>query len=1247
METSNESSYLQKLFSKIYDPGYKGKYNPKYNIWPIRMAVLFFLFVNFHLIHKHPPLELNIINISELLFLIYIILLFIIFKRELSFRSQIAKLLLDFLFITLFVYLSLATFGFYSWLYVLYIIPVIYCSFWFHWIFTAAFVTVVSVIYSSLNYYYILKLGVNYKTLYEKVSLLGPIIVIFYLIAFGVSYYKRKIQGYYEDIDKKVEEQTAELNQEREYTRNLLKNSLDAIISVDKNGYITEVNDRACELLEYDKEEMVKKKVKDFYAPGEGTKIMKKLRDSVSGSIENFDTSILSKKGEQIPILLSAIFLYDRSLNLKKELAQGKQFPTVGYFRDKRVEEVIDNIAKGITPIKNEKEILEKIAENVTKTLKAEACSILTYKESIGQFRVITSYGMPDCLKKSEWLEEYDENNSSLIAKTFALMQPLNIAAIDVQKKQPQDVKIKWGYAQNFAKYSRFGDFKSFLGVPLIVQGEVYGIIRVINKYCGDDELDNQGFTEKDIKILERISTQVSILVEKVRDKGRFRAILEVGKKLNEMLDIPLDSLLETMAEEVVKGMRFKACYLRLIEEGDILKIKACYGLKGKYTNNEEYNLKIGQGISGEVVKTGESRTIENLLKEKKFEFKEMLETEELRSLLSVPLKYRGRVIGVINCYTRRAHEFTVQETQIMNIFADYASTAIRNKKRVDELIALTEIGSELVKPIKIKELFDLILEKAKTFSGANALCIKTYDERDGEMTTVRALNCKWYVKKGENYITDVTKGTGKAIFGELVDKRSYLIFRDYEELRRRGVPSEELYDEHKSCALVPIKTENKLYGVLTLESFMVDFFREDDLLVLEAFASQAAIALKNANFFNKLQRVTETFPKISELNIDINKVLDNIAEIAADVLETDVLVLYQYNGKNKEIIWPPIYKGDIKYPEYMLSQVGRSDAPLLFIIRGKNHYAENSREDTIMAPGQRPRKGIPERFLFREEIVSSAGILLRVGQEIVGIMFINYRTPHKFDEDERNIIENYASYIAIAIQNVRHFLEKEVAGGLQSLGKLAAVVAHKIKNDMGTISLYTGDLIDDIEENAPQYFNLSKIKEKIHKIVTDIDFLMNASKLKIPEKEFVDMESFINEIVNDILPDLKTKNIKLEKRIATKLPKIKIDPTQIRMVLSNLVYNSIDAMPNGGKIFISISKSKNVIFLDWKDTGTGISPEYAAKIFQPFWTIKDRGFGLGLFLSKTIIEEHGGSISLDLKYKKGAKFIIKFPIKE
>ena len=1250
MQNEKEDSYLHRFLLKIHDPGYKGEDQNqiKYNIWPVRVLVLFFLIVNFHMIKKRQFINLDVINLlAEFFYFIYVGLTLIFTKKRFTPEIQFLKLIVDLFFITVFQSLSLIQYDTHSWIYILFLIPIIFCSFRFNEIFTLIFATFVSAIYFFSNYF-ILNLGETFGNFFESVSMLLPVITIFYLVAVGSSHFKQKIRMSYEDIDKKVEEQTAELKREKEYTRNLLKSSLDGIIAVDKDGHIKEVNERTCELFESDREEMIKKRVIDFYAPGEGTRIMNKLRKSANGSIENFDTFILSKKGEKIPILLSAAFLYDRSLNLKEELAKGKRFPTVGYFRDNRAEQAVDNIAEQITSATDEKTLLDKIVKIVAQTLKAETCSILTYYESTGRFKVTTSFGTPESLKAGECFESYDENES-MIANISTSKQSLNIQNIDLKRRNPKNKNIKWEYAQNFAEHSHFGDFKHFLGTPLVVKGEVYGVIRVLNKYSRDNELDKKGFTDNDQKLLERISTHISSLIEKVRDTERFEAISKVGRELNEMLDVPLDKLLKIIAKGVVKGMRFKACYLRLIEDRDNLKIKACYGLVGDYKEKEKYSLKIGKGISGEVVKTGNYRAIGDLREEKKFEFKEILEEENLRSMLSIPLKYQNRVIGVINCYTRRAHKFTDQEIQIMSTFATYASTAIQNKKRIDELMALTEIGSELVKPIKIEELFDIILEKAKELSRADLLCIKTYDPRSGDMKTVRALNCGWY----ENHcasIVNTREGLGAKIdiLGEVINEGNSRIIPNYDEIREKlkEVPDWELFKDVKSSALVPIKIDKKVFGIIFLESFRYNFFTEDDLLVLEAFSSQAAIALKNANFFNKFQRVTETFPKISELDSDIYRVLDNIAEIAADVLETDVLVLYRYDEKKKEIIWPPIFKGDIKYSEYMMTEVGEFDAPLLLINRGKNHYTDNSRKDNIMVPPEkRLEKRIPEGFVVREEIDSSAGILLKVGKEIVGIMFINYRTPHKFDEDERKIIENYASYIAIAIQNVRHFREKEVADAMQTLGQLAAAIAHKMKNDIATINLYTGGLIDKTSTETPHYVSLSRIKEKLSKMTDDIDFLLNASKLKIPDKEYIYMENLINEIEKEISSDLKVKGIKLEKKVAANIPEINVDPAQIKMVLSNLAYNSIDTMPNGGKIMVSISKLKDAVILDWKDTGTGILPEDADKVFRPFWTTKGKGFGLGLFLSKAIVENHGGSISLDSKYKKGAKFIIKFPI--
>jgi signal transduction histidine kinase len=584
-----------------------------------------------------------------------------------------------------------------------------------------------------------------------------------------------------------------------------------------------------------------------------------------------------------------------------------------------------------------------------------------------------------------------------------------------------------------------------------------------------------------------------------------------------------------------------------------------------------------------------------------------------------------------------------------METFAVYAAVAIRNKKRMDELMALNEIGNELVKPIKIKELFDLILKKAKLLSGADCLCIKTYDEQNGELKTKRVLNCKWY-EKNKKYTINVKEGLGAEILGKIVKKGISRLVPDYDEIREKlgNVPGKNYFKDVKSCALVPIKIDKKVFGIIFLDSYKYNFFTEDDLPVLKAFSTQAAIALKNARFFDKLQMVTETFPKISELVVDIDKALKSIVENAAKVLETDILVLYLHDAKQQKIKWPPIYYGDINYPDLVESEDISADKPLSFIKKGTSHYSNQSQEDPIMSPQDSPtRKGIPGHFITREGIISSAVIILKVGQDIVGVMFINYRAPHEFDSDERQIIEIFASYIALAIQNVMHFSEKKTADTMNTIGKLSANFAHKIKNDIGTIKLYTGDLMDETKPDTPQYFPLARIKEKILKITKDINFLSSTSKMYVHEKKLIHINDLIKELKSEILPDLEIKKITLKIEIQPDLPKLEIDPTQVKMVFINLAQNSIDAMPGGGKISLSISKSNENLVFQWTDTGGGIPPKYAQKIFDVLWSTKDNGSGLGLFYAKTIIEEHGGSISLDTTHKKGARFVITLPVKK
>lgn len=1229
------------LLEKIYEPGAKEGHKFNSKIWPVRPVILVFVALAFHLRNDYPLFSFTEVTILELVYVLYILLPVIFSRRKLTVKTQLYRLILDLLFVSTFECIAVSLYGNHSGLFVIFITPVIYCSYWFRWYITVVYTTIVAAVYCFLNYH-LLDLG-NRFTAQEIIRVLGPVVILLYLVAAGGHYYKVLIRR-----NREQEKMSAAFGYTTEFTQNLLESSFDAIIAADEKGMITNANERARELLEYDRvDDIALGKIVKFYAEGESKRVMAALTKSENGSIENFETRILTKSGKEIPILLSAAFLCDRE-TVRNELTQHKKLSTVGYFRDMRAEIVIDKINKSITSMTNEKEIQKQIVENVAKLLKAEACGLLTFDERIGELRVVSSYGMPRALKLGEWAERYGARGG-IIGQCFSSKEKICVSNIDVEKKQPQDRGIKWEYAGNFAKHSRYKDFKHFLGVPLEIQGEVYGVIRVLNKYSNDTELDAKGFTPGDEKLLERISAQVSILVEKIRDKDRFEAILKVGRKLNEMLDVSLEKMLATITEEVVNGMRFKACYLQLIENGDILRIKACFGLKGEYVGKEKYDLKVGDGsITGDVVKNGKYREIEDLSKvEEEYRFPGIIHEEKLKSMLSIPLNYRGRMIGVINCYTGRVHKYTEQEIRIMETFAAYATTAIQNKNRVDEFKALHEISAELVKPIELDNLFHQVLKKAKTFSGADRLCIKFYDDRERKIKTMHSLDCPWHKEyPGTTYSTWEESGNKAA--REVYKTGKSKIVENFDETREhtKRLPGCELMASIRSCALVPVVLDERVYGVIYLESDKPEFFTEDDLLVLEAFSSQVAIALKNANFFNKLQRVYETFPRISELNTDIDRVLENIADIAAEVLETDVLVLFQYDEKNKKVEGPPIVRGKVKFPQYMKIPLDEKDAPYLFINRGEDHFADRSLEDPVMNPGLLPRKGIPERFIVREEIESSAGIPLKVGAEIVGVMFVNYRDSHKFNDDERKIILNYASYIAIAIQNVRHFREKETLTALDSVQRLAASLAHKIKNDISTIHLDNDRLLRGTDPGRAEYKFLSRIEKNIKKITADIDSLLRASRLQEPEMRYVNFGKLVRELESEILPDLETKNIKYHKDTDGDIPELKMDPLQIKMVLSNLVHNSISAMTDGGDVTISIKKEEKEVVVYWQDTGPGIPGENASKIFDAYYSTRGEGFGVGLFLSKRVIEEHGGSITLDPLYKIGARFIIKFPIK-
>jgi PAS domain S-box-containing protein len=222
-------------------------------------------------------------------------------------------------------------------------------------------------------------------------------------------------------------------------------------------------------------------------------------------------------------------------------------------------------------------------------------------------------------------------------------------------------------------------------------------------------------------------------------------------------------------------------------------------------------------------------------------------------------------------------------------------------------------------------------------------------------------------------------------------------------------------------------------------------------------------------------------------------------------------------------------------------------------------------------------------------------------------------------------------------------------AENLASLTTLAAGIAHEIKNPLGAISIHLQLMQKKLainEENADpvisKYFGiLNEEVDRLNHIVVDFLFAVRPMLLELREKN---INPLIDELAEFIRAELEESRIRLLLELDEKLPPAFIDERYMKQVLLNLIKNAQAAMPNGGLLTIATQTSDNEIRISVCDTGVGISEENLKKIFDPYFTTKDNGTGLGLTLVFKIIREHRGEISVESREGEGTNFEIILP---
>jgi signal transduction histidine kinase len=383
--------------------------------------------------------------------------------------------------------------------------------------------------------------------------------------------------------------------------------------------------------------------------------------------------------------------------------------------------------------------------------------------------------------------------------------------------------------------------FRTAAIVPLTARDRIWGTLFVITGATRD-------FTAQDVKFLTHIADRISLAIENARlfaDQQRraeqFRLLSEVSTRITSLLSV--DELLDQTARLVNEVLGYYLVGIGLVE-GDELIVKAGAGRQPDEDRSRPLRVKLGQGISGWVARTGEPLLAPDVSQEARYLLLD--HSTETRSELAVPLRTKTEIIGVLDVQSNQLNAFGEGDLVVLQSLANLTAIAIKEarlvdaeQRRAEQFRVISEVGASITSILTVDELLREIVRLVRTSLGYYHTAIGLVE--DGELVMKAGVEPSRLQVGGEG-ITAWVASTGEPLLVADVSQDSrYLLLPGSEEIR--------------SEVAVPLKTTTGIIGVLDVQSDQTNGLDQSDLAVLEAVAHQAAIAIENARLYQQAQQ--------------------------------------------------------------------------------------------------------------------------------------------------------------------------------------------------------------------------------------------------------------------------------------------------------------------------------------------------------------------------------------------------------
>lgn len=780
------------------------------------------------------------------------------------------------------------------------------------------------------------------------------------------------------------------------------------------------------------------------------------------------------------------------------------------------------------------------------------------------------------------------------------------------------------------------------------------------------------------LRFARNLTQQISVAVERsqvVSSLERRVRELDVLSQVSQAMNFTLDfddllELISTQADKLVDSTHF---YIVLRDsETDELYYAFFLEDEERYPEKENRRWPMGRDLYSEIVRTGQSIRVANYARAlMERDVSMTVEDPELKAWMGVPLIAGSRTLGVLAAGTSHASQsYNDEQLKIFGDIAALAATSLDKARLFDEtnsrarqLAALNDISRQLV-------AVESDLEKLLTFITQNAVEILNAEAGSLLLTTDD--------NTGDLEFKVVTGGSGQQLIGtRLPAKRGLvghvaatgevvIVNNAATDPRWGGELSQGAF-QTSSVLAVPLITQNRVIGVLELLNKKDGAFRRDDSNLLTTFAGQAAVAIENARLFQMTdlqlsERVSE-LEALERIDVELNRSLDlkRVGEITLqNSMEKSgatagLLGLVMEDGKHMQIVAMEGYAPD-DMPEGEEDGIWPIDKGIVSrVMRTKRaDLTPDVKVDPNYVPSLR-------------NALSQITVPMLSGGTINAILILETDKEPRFNLVHMAFVQRLAEHASIAIANAQLYAELNRAN--QSKSEFVSFVAHELKNPLASIkgysTLLTSGMAGNLSDQQRDFLGrITFNAERMNTLVSDLNDVtqLEVNKRLRIEKASISFHRVVTETLRPFEKQLQDKEQTLVVEVDAALPNIDADQNRMIQVMTNLISNAHKYSPAGGTITVGgeiVNNRRDAkgrplgpMLHAWvSDTGIGMSEEDLKKLFTKYFRSENPlaqeqpGTGLGLTITRGIIEGHGGEIWVESELGKGTTFHFTVPL--